>query len=85
MLCFLFSSVEQCYCSTLSRNEYALKPEKAVRKSYCWGTVEVVSTSNKKLDCFAARTRDPQVLTVDALMTMWDQLQLMYALPPPSF
>lgn len=78
MLCFLFSSVEQSYCSTLSRNEYALKPKKAGRKSYCWGTVEVVflaATSNKKLDCFAAKTRDPHVLTVDALMTMWDQLQ----------
>ncbi|CAJ0944859.1 unnamed protein product [Ranitomeya imitator] len=69
----------------LASGEWELHPE--VFRQIClrWGTPDVdlmASRLNAKVHNFIARSRDPQAIGVDALISPWHPFQLPYVFPP---
>ncbi|CAJ0958249.1 unnamed protein product [Ranitomeya imitator] len=69
----------------LASGEWELHPEVFLQICLRWGTPDVdlmASRLNAKVHNFIARSRDPQAIGVDALISPWHQFQLPYVFPP---
>ncbi|CAJ0923458.1 unnamed protein product [Ranitomeya imitator] len=69
----------------LASGEWELHPEVFLQICLRWGTPDVdlmASRWNAKVHNFIARSRDPQAIGVDALISPWHHFQLPYVFPP---
>ncbi|CAJ0958217.1 unnamed protein product [Ranitomeya imitator] len=69
----------------LASGEWELHPEVFHQICLRWGTPDVdlmASRWNAKVHNFIARSRDPQAIGVDALISPWHHFQLPYVFPP---